>query len=334
MNFAGLASRAAQTVARAVGKRPALFFTAAILLVQAWFMRGMPLPGMLLLLVPAGLVIFGAAYGTVAAFKRRFTSPGSRILEVAVTALLLIGIGLAADFQWNGWIFSGIIFLGLMGAAPAGKGAFWTIVAGVWLTALFFFSHAVIVTEARLLALLSQTQKPGSQYQTEARNNELKIREGGIDRLLLRTPAGLKIGSAADAERLGIHSPGRPVALLTGTGDTAPFFILYELAGTDQGDRTASYLAELQFSGSIENLSGPVVDQLEIPGYALRGLAWQFQSAAGARMRFSIYCARTFDIGIAVLENAPPGLPHEPLVLDALGGLWPGAQKGRSECAL
>jgi hypothetical protein len=334
MDFASLPSRLAQAIAAALQKRPALFFTAAILLVQAWFMRGMPVLVMLLLLLPAGLLIFVAAHGVTLAFKKRFSNPGSRILEVSVTAVLLIAIGLAAGFNANAWILTGLILLGLIGSARAGKGAFWTIVAGVWAAALFLFSHAVIVTEAGLLSLLSETRNPSSQYLAESKNNELKVREGGQDRLLLRVPPGMRIAEPAEVARLGIHSPGRPIAVLSGEMQREPFVILYELTGTDQGDQTAAYLAQLQFSGSIENLEGPLVDNLEIPGYALRGLAWQFQSAGGARMRMAIYCARTFDLGIAILENAPPGLPHEPLILDVLQSFWPGAQKGRSDCAL
>lgn len=334
MNFASLPSRLAEAVGTALLKHPAAWFTLALSAVQAWFMRGMPILAMVALLLPASLLVFLLAHGIIVLLRRRFTKQASRLPEILGAALALLIVGLAGG-SFQVWAFCALAMLALIGfAASESFGPFWTTLSGIYLCGVFLLAHTFIVLEARLLPLLFQQGSHSSRFQSHALGNDLLIQEGGQERLLLRLPGGMRIQSAEEIARLGIHSPGRPVAAVTAERGTHPFLLLFEISENEKGESTAAYLAGLQFSGSIENLGAPSVDRLEIPGYALRGLVWDFHSAGGTPMRFAIYCAPTFDIGILILEAASQSLPHSPQILDVLGGFSPGAQKGRSGCAL
>lgn len=333
MNFASLPSRLAEAAGALLLKRPAVWFTAALLAVQIWFMRGMPLPGMAALLVPAGLLIFLLTHGTITLLRRRFKEQASRFPEILGAALVLALVGAVAGSS-SVWTACALALLCLVGFAVSGTSApFWATLSAIYLCGIFLFAHSFIVLEARLLPLLFK-QGRSERFETDVQGNELRIREGGTDRLLLRAPEGMRIISADETARLGIHSPGKPVAALAKEPGTHPIFVAFEVPEHERGESTAAYLAGLQFSGSIQNLSAPSVDRIEIPGYALRGLVWEFQSAGGAQMRMAVYCAPSFDTGILILENASQGLPHSPLIQDVLSGFWPGAQAGRSGCEL
>jgi len=333
MNFASLPSRLAEAAGALLLKRPAVWFTAALLAVQIWFMRGMPLPAMAALLLPAGLLIFLGAHGTITLLRKRFKRQASRLPEILGAALVLVLVGAAAGSS-SAWILGALALLCLIGFAVSESNApFWATLSCVYLCGIFFFAHSIIVLEARLLPLLFN-QGRSDRFETDVHGNELRIREGGMDRLLLRAPEGMRILNADEVARLGIHSPGKPVAALAKEPGTHPIFVAFEIPEHERGESTAAYLAGLQFSGSIENLSAPSVDRIEIPGYALRGLVWEFKSAGGTPMRLAMYCAPAFDTGILILENASQGLPHSPLIQDVLSGFWPGAQAGRSGCEL
>lgn len=301
---------------------PAAWFTAALMLLQAWFMRGMPAV-FLLTLLPAALLVYLLAWGCVRFFQKRFSKSASRAPEllVALCMLVLLFVGIKPDAWW----MATVLFAALLWTAFFQNSApFWTALAGVLTAFLFFSAHAFIVIESRLIAHLLKPAHQAAGYEVRASESELRIFLGATERLRVRIPK----------EMHSVNDRSTPFAAIAAiSGSQGPLVVFFEPAGRIEQAAT-EMLAQLKFEGSITDYRPPLVDKLDIPGYQLRGLVYEFRTSAGADMQLAVYCSQSFDTGIAVIERRVPGLPHEPLAEESLSGISPGTQRGSSQCDL
>ncbi|MBL8018318.1 MAG: hypothetical protein JNM27_01515 [Leptospirales bacterium] len=327
----------AQRVVRFCREHPAIALCTSTTLAQFFFLRSLPWPYALMMLIPATGITYLVLRLTLPWLIRRFNRPGRRYVELLIALVCFTFIYTTLTLPWWSLILMLLLWLWMIfQVTEKAAGHFWTALAGLLIFVLFLLAHRLLLLEQGLLYAFMQRSKPEPQLRMQGGLAEATVERDGKPVLGLEIPKSRTFITPRVIQESEMFSGGIPLGAIGGRDPwDHPTIIFSELMQPERGNGLGVFLGGMNFAGTVEMASAAQVDRLAFAGFELDGIAFEFRLPKNRkRMRMGFYCSPKFDTAIVLYEEVEPGFPHSPTILKTLDSLRPGIQKGNPNCTL